>query len=340
MTSLTAPQPSSAATSVAEDDGLLFAVQMDGKGGGAVKGWDHIRSWQNTHGPLWVHVDAGSPTVRAWLEAESGLTAVTIEALLDPDARPRVFQGRNGFATILRGVNLNEGADREDMVALRLWSDGERVITLRHDYLRTPRLVLDDLLAGQGPRSASALYTGLIDRLIDFFGVAIDEYEERTERMESDCEDRPDIDRLRHQLSALRQDIVSVKRYMTPQKQALTRLLDAPPDWLAQPDFLRLREGTDQFQRYIEELDEFRERALVVKDDIQNLQSEKMNRNMYILSIVAAVFLPLGFLTGLLGINVGGMPGVESGDAFWITCASLIIILVAEVALFRRLGWL
>lgn len=328
------------AADISEEDGLLFAIQMDGNGGGRVEGWDHIRKWKGTHGPLWVHVDAGSPHVRDWLVEESGLTTVTIDALLDPAARPRVFSGKNGYITILRGVNLNEGAEREDMVALRLWSDGDRVITLRHDYLRTPRILLDSLLVGQGPKSAAALYEGLIDRLIDFFGVAIEEYEGRIDDLEVSVADDPDIDDLRRELTLLRQELAQVRRYMAPQRHALQRLLDFPPAWLADQQLLLLRESVDQFEHYVEELDEYRERALVVKDDIQNLMDEKMNRNMYILSIVAAVFLPLGFLTGLLGINVGGMPGVESGDAFWLTCIVLGIILVGEVALFRRLGWL
>ena len=65
-----------------------------------------------------------------------------------------------------------------------------------------------------------------------------------------------------------------------------------------------------------------------------------MNRTMYALSVIAGIFLPLGLLTGLLGINVGGMPGVENGWAFWITCALLVVLAAAEVWLFRRLKWI
>ena len=52
---------------------------------------------------------------------------------------------------------------------------------------------------------------------------------------------------------------------------------------------------------------------------------------MYVLSVIAAVFLPLGFLTGLLGINVGGMPGADNAAAFWLVC--LIASLLAAVSL-------
>ena len=61
---------------------------------------------------------------------------------------------------------------------------------------------------------------------------------------------------------------------------------------------------------------------------------------MYFLTLVAAVFLPLGLITGLLGINVGGMPGADSAEAFWIVTAGLVVVAGILVGLFRWLRWL
>ena len=58
------------------------------------------------------------------------------------------------------------------------------------------------------------------------------------------------------------------------------------------------------------------------------------------LTIVAGIFLPLGFLTGLLGINVGGMPGMDDPHAFWFVVAGCVLLMVGLVAVFRRLRWL
>jgi zinc transporter len=61
---------------------------------------------------------------------------------------------------------------------------------------------------------------------------------------------------------------------------------------------------------------------------------------MYILSVIAAVFLPLGFLTGLLGINVAGLPGAETPWAFAAVCAILAVLAGLELWLLRRLKWI
>jgi zinc transporter len=103
---------------------------------------------------------------------------------------------------------------------------------------------------------------------------------------------------------------------------------------------MELREVADRITRYIEELEEVRERAAVLQDELLNQLTEAANRTIYLLTIVAAVMLPLSFITGLLGINVGGMPGEGSPSAFWIVCLLLVAFGLGEVWVFRRLKWI
>ena len=62
-----------------------------------------------------------------------------------------------------------------------------------------------------------------------------------------------------------------------------------------------------------------------------------MNQNTYLFSVIAAIFLPTSFLTGLLGVNVGGIPGTESPIAFGLFCAGLVLIFGLEFWILRRL---
>ena len=68
--------------------------------------------------------------------------------------------------------------------------------------------------------------------------------------------------------------------------------------------------------RFIEDLDSARDRAAVTQEELQTRLSDQMNKTMYLLTVVATLLLPASLLTGLLGINVGGVPGVESNWAF------------------------
>jgi len=61
---------------------------------------------------------------------------------------------------------------------------------------------------------------------------------------------------------------------------------------------------------------------------------------MYVLSIVAAIFLPLGLITGLLGINVGGIPGTESQLGFTFVSIILVVFALVQYVLFKRKKWI
>jgi len=110
--------------------------------------------------------------------------------------------------------------------------------------------------------------------------------------------------------------------------------------WIGGLERARLREATERVTRLAEELDAIRDRAQVVHDHMMDSRAEAMNRQMLVLSVVTAVFLPLGLLTGLLGINVGGIPGANSGFAFWIVSAGLVLLGAAQFLTFWRMGWL
>lgn len=108
------------------------------------------------------------------------------------------------------------------------------------------------------------------------------------------------------------------RRYIAPQREAIQSLQSSELEWIGVKHVRLLAEQSDRLTRAVEELDAIRERLQIIKDEIAAITAERMNRNTYVLSIAAAVFLPLGFLTGLLGINVGGIPGTNSGEAFWL----------------------
>ncbi|MDH3527069.1 MAG: hypothetical protein OEM43_06160 [Gammaproteobacteria bacterium] len=102
---------------------------------------------------------------------------------------------------------------------------------------------------------------------------------------------------------------------------------------------MRIRELTDRMTRFIEDLDEARDRASVTHEELQNRLAELTNRRMYLLTMIAAIFLPLSFLTGLLGINVGGIPGSDFPAAFAIVVVLMVLVGAGQWLFFRWRKW-
>ena len=91
--------------------------------------------------------------------------------------------------------------------------------------------------------------------------------------------------------------------------------------------------------RTVEELDAARDRAAVTQEELASRLTEMTNRRLYVLSIITAVFLPLGFVCALLGVNIGGIPFKSDDWAFWALCAMFVVGVGLQLWYFRKRGW-
>ncbi|MFB0612464.1 zinc transporter ZntB [Aurantiacibacter poecillastricola] len=322
------------------DGPMLFGRVLDGKGGGRVIGWGAARSWK-PEAPgevLWLHVCRNKPGVQEWLDS-LGIPEPTAELLVSDETRPRALREGNALVATLRGINFNPGAEPEDMIALQVWSDGDRVITLRRRRLQSPRDVLARVDAGRGPRDAGRIITDLVEALINRMNVSIVDMNDTIDAMEEQGSEA-DTDEMLARIASIRRNCLGLQRHMAPQHEALETISRTAPAWFEEDDRREIAESLDRLRRYLEDINISKESALVLQDDIRARADARSERTNYLLTIVAAIFLPLGFITGLLGINVGGMPGVEDGHAFWIVVGLCCGILLVQVILFWRWKWL
>lgn len=319
--------------------GLIHAKVLDGRGGARDAAWDAVRAWTPDDGALWLHFDFEEPEARRWLTEDSGLNDIASSALVTEETRPRTVTRGDNLLLALRGVNLNPGSEPDDMVSVRLWTDGRRILSTRRRRLQSTRDLLDELDAGTGPRSAVDLLVAWIDRITWRMSGTVDNLEEQMDALEQDVlADR--VSGMRLALAQLRKQCLSLRRYLAPQREAMNRLCAEPISWIDELNRLRLREINDRLIRHIEDIDTVRERAAVAQEELMTQVSEAMNRRAYVFTVVATIFLPLGFFTGLMGINVGGMPGVEAQLGFWFVVALCVVIAVILALLFRFNRWL
>jgi zinc transporter len=318
---------------------ILRSYVFDGKGGGKKCPESKISGYIKSKRLAWVHLDGHNPATRGWLEEELDyLDPLIVDALLAGESRPRMEEIGEGIFINLRGVNLNEGADADDMVSIRMWVDPHRVVTIRRRKLRAVEDMAHRIEQGKSPEDAGEFLVKMIGYLLSHMEPVINALDERADAIETGIADKVDMS-LRHEMVDLRMEAILYKRYIMPQRDVLERLRSADVRWLNQSHVRHITEHLDRVSRFLETVDVVRERAQIVKDEMVNAVSERMNKNTYVLSIIAAVFLPLGFLTGLLGINIAGIPGAENPDAFLIFCGGLAVMVGLQVVLFKWMKW-
>jgi zinc transporter len=326
--------------SVSPSPGILFALACDGTGGATSLADAETISRELRNPQLcWVHLDVNADEARTWLEREiTYLDAIIRDALLAEETRPRSLVFQNGILLILRGVNPHPGADPEDMISIRLWIDADRIISLERRPLPAVYEIADLLRAGRGPKNAGDFLVALVDRLTERLEPVITALDDATDSIEEQVMERPTPTE-RQPIVDIRRRAIVFRRHLLPQRDVIAHLRLSDQLWLDANHRRHLQENYDSLQRAVEEIDTIRERAQIVKDELTNTLADRLNRNLYMLSVVAAIFLPLSFLTGLLGINIGGIPGANNPEAFWAFLGFLAVLVLCEVSLFKWLKW-
>ncbi len=318
---------------------IILAYDCDGKGG-ATSISDQLETpYEVTEGFTWVHLDANHPDAEPWLKSEiEHLDPYIIDALMADGTRPRMTKIRQGAILILRGANFNENAEPEDMISIRLWVEKNRIISIRRRKLMAVLDIEQELQNGTGPSDEGEFVSRLMQCLFKRIEPVLNELEDQTDAIEERVLEAVDTS-LREEIVDVRKQAILFRRFMVPQRDAIDQLRMSRLNWLSEQHQRSLQENYNHVVRYVEDLDAVRERSQIIKDEIVNLLTDKLNKNMYMLSVISAIFLPLGFLTGLLGVNVGGLPGVENSNAFWIFTAMLIGVVILQYSVFKKLKW-
>jgi len=321
-----------------EDKGALGAYLLDGKGGAQQLDKEGVARWKPEDGVLWMHINYMDDDEQEWLRESSGLEPFVVDALIAEESRPRTTSVGDALLMALRGVNLKPGAEPDDMVSIRLWVESSRIITARRYKMLSVQDILDHLKSSRGPKDSAEFVVDLSDRLVIRMSDTVDNFEDRAAELEEAVLTGSNHS-LKYELASLRRQTIGIRRYLAPQREALARLSVEKISWMGEKHYTRIREVSDHLIRHIEDLDAVRERSTVIQEELLSRLSEQMNAKMYVLSVVAAVFLPLGFLTGLLGINIGGIPGAENPSAFIDFIVILVVVVVFQVILFRWKRW-
>lgn len=282
----------------------------------------------------WYHLERDAEGLEAWL-TQAEIPEPLIDAMTEEDTRPRFQRLKEGFVLLLRGVNLNEGAAPEDMLSLRILSYKGVIYTFRKRPFRAITHIRESLEKQDGPDDLNDFLVHLVEQLNMRIEDVIDAVEVKIEDMEAAGFDR--TAEQQQTISTLHRRLLRLNRFIRPQLAALDKFTTESEKNMNNELHQWLLNERDTTQRLLEQVDLMLEQLWMQRELLQQAVAEKMNRNTYWLSVIAGVFLPLSFLTGMFGINIGGMPGVENEDAFEIFTYALIVLAVVEFLLLRRL---
>lgn len=286
----------------------------------------------------WHHINYKSESAKDWLKKLSNVSNQAKKIVLAADTRPRLIVEDESIIMCLRGINLNVNHSPEDMISIRVWMNQNTMITSCNRQSQSILNIQNLLDKNNGPKSVSELLILLIEQLALLTDGFVDSLEDLLDNEEDLIADST-FELFNPKMSKIRRQIATIRRYLSPQKEALDKLYRSKLGFLVEGFYDNLYIQIDKFIHILENLELLKERALVLQEQFNAHISQQQNSRLYLLAIISAVFLPLTFLSGLLGMNVGGLPGMESKSAFWVVVIFCLIVTFVLLILFKKKKW-
>lgn len=289
----------------------VFAWLLDGRGG--VKPLEDNDVIDSQH-PCWLHLNYTHPDSARWLASTPLLPNNVRDALAGESSRPRVSRMGEGTLITLRCINGSTDERPDQLVAMRLYMDERFIVSTRQRKVLALDDVVSDLQEGTGPVDCGGWLVDVCDALTDHASEFIEELHDKIIDLEDNLLDQQIPPR--GFLALLRKQLIVMRRYMAPQRDVYARLASERLPWMSDDHRRRMQDIADRLGRGLDEIDACIARTGIMADEIAQVMQESLARRTYTMSLMAMVFLPSTFLTGLFGVNLGGIPAADGGSAF------------------------
>lgn len=286
---------------------------------------------------LWVHLHGPDDECQTWLGLQDDIPETVRGALVANETRPRCEPIEDGALINLRGLGDADTTSTDPLVSVRMWVQQGRVVSVVRRSLHAVDFVRGELQRGR-IRDPGDLVAAIGSAISTELDPVVAELGDKLDELETGLAGETAFE-LRRDSSALRAQAIAYRRFVSPDRDAMTRLADLPFSWFDERDRVDLKDAADRFARMTEELEAVRERAALMHEQLTDLRAERVEGRMLVVSILALVFLPLTFITGLIGMNVEGIPFAQEPWAFWAITGLCIFVAAAILIYFRRGRW-
>jgi zinc transporter len=284
----------------------------------------------------WIKLFGDYSDVKSYLKTNENIDDYSIDVLTDENPVVTVGEEKDSLIVIVRGIDFNDELNLGSMLSVRIYIKDNKVITAQKRKVRAVEDLENMISANNSIKTIGVFLAKLIGKLCDRVDNKLLEISTKLEDIEEKVIDNPK-EEYRQDLLDIRKAVINLRKHLIPQKDVLLTLCDDDNKVFNHDDIRSLTFSYKKVSRYVDDLNTYNEQFSIVQDELQNSLSEKTNRNTYFLSVLATTFIPAGFLTGLFGINVGGLPLANNPDGFVIFVIVLFCMILIQTVIFRLL---
>ncbi|NRA87658.1 MAG: hypothetical protein HRU28_09725 [Rhizobiales bacterium] len=290
-------------------------------------------------GYVWFHLCNKNKDTKKIIAEIVSVDDHIITGLLENNSRPRLVNRDGNTVIYLRSVKGTLDCKISDMVSVHMLVNKNVIITLQDQTEGIIDYIADLINNNHAPKNTGDFIATFTNQIIEKLEPHFETLQSAVDAIEEDFESHEvsskDID-----LGTIRTQIAIARRHIIPQEKVYNRLVLNQFEWLHGACHDQMVENNNRMLYYIESLNDLRDRTIIINDEIKKENDERLNKNTHLFSIMATIFLPLSFLTGLLGVNVAGMPGMDYIPSFWLFVLLCFVLVFFQILWFQKKKWL
>jgi zinc transporter len=315
-----------------DDGGLICGFRIHPQRPPEPIGFGDIAEMLGGASALWLHFNLADVRARDWIASCEQIPPTAREILTGNDHHVRFERVGVGLAAVVGDMHHDLGATEEALGLLRAYADARLVVTTRRHPLKSVDRLRRDLLEGVPVHSTLQFVVLLLTRIGEMFHTMVSEMADRVD----DAEDRLLLTELHvdtRELGRVRRFLARLRRHIGGARG--TDVAGLLANWTTKNDATSFRRALQRLDAVGQDLDLVQVRARLLQEEVVARVGEATNRNIYFLSIVTALLLPISVITGIFGMNVGGLPYLHSQHGFTWTMILMGATLGATLLLLR-----
>lgn len=287
----------------------------------------------------WLDIQLGPTSDDAAFEA--ALSRIDLDSMAVSDAfndvdLPKFDDFEDHLLVVLHGIADND----EPTLQIDFFLTEREVVTIRrHDSPAldefAKQIVRRPELCSGGP---SEVMARMADTILRRFLTVMDELDDRVDEL-TDMGLDADPDFL-EELTIVRRYVGDLRHVLRPQRDVLDRLRRTPSHLVTDGGRRRFSDVFDTANRTVQELEGARTGLAETLGAYRGAEAREATEVTKILTVYAAIVLPLSLIAGLFGMNFAEIPGADNPDGWWILIGVMVALATASLLLFASAGWI
>ena len=295
---------------------------------------------------IWLDIEGACSLSESMLRNVFKLQHITIQTICEEHERAKFAESDDYRYLVVHGLVFDATTEEDKTPKLDIVFAKNFIITAHLESLPWLNLLLEEAKKNDPEehlmsRGMAFLLYAILDALTDSYFPVLDDIDDLIDELE-DVTVTDTSNEVQVRIFRIKRALAHMRRTISPQVEVANALVARTGKLIpaeAEPYFADVH---DHLIRAFEILDSYRDLMSGMLDVYLTTVSNRLNEVMKQLTIIATIFMPITFITGVFGMNFGHLPQVEhdGGYFFWITLLLMAIITVIQIWYFRRRKWL